>query len=328
MKVDDMTIDEKNFDIDADAYIVAEDDIGDRLDFYVSKQYRDISRSYIQKLLKDDRVRVNSQKEKSSYRVKLGDKIEVDMPQAQELEVEPQDIAIDIVYEDDYLMVVNKPQGMVVHPAPGNKDGTLVNAILFHCKDRLSSINGVIRPGIVHRIDKNTSGLLVIAKDNRTHQGLSDQFKVHSITREYEMVCIGNVDWDKKTVEGPIGRNPKDRMKMAIVKTNGKRAVTHFNLVENFDGYCHLRANLETGRTHQIRVHISSINRPILGDNMYGYKVKKFPKLEGQCLHARKLGFTHPISGNYMEFDSDLPDYFRDILDKIIKQTRYDKQIN
>lgn len=304
-------------EIDVDVYIVSDDDEDSRLDFYIASQYRDISRSYIQKFIKEDRIRVNSKIEKASYKVKTGDKIEVNMPEPQALEIEPQDIGIDIVYEDDYLMVVNKQQGMVVHPAPGNPDRTLVNAVLFHCGDRLSSINGVIRPGIVHRIDKNTSGLLVIAKDNQTHQGLSDQFKVHSITREYEMICIGNVEWQEKTIDGPIGRNPKDRMKMAIVKTNGKRAVTHFRLVENYDGYSHLSARLETGRTHQIRVHISSINRPILGDNLYGYKVKKFAKLEGQCLHARKLGFIHPISGKYMEFDSDLPEYFEDVLNKL-----------
>jgi len=310
-------VEERDMGEDIDAYIVGIDDVNRRLDSFLSDQYRDISRSYVQKLIKEERILVNSKLEKASYKIRLDDRIEVDMPQPKSLEIQAQDIPIDIVYEDEHLMVVNKPQGMVVHPAPGNPDGTLVNAIINHCGDRLSSINGVIRPGIVHRIDKNTSGLLVIAKDNRTHQGLSEQFKVHSITREYEMVVVGNVGWDTKTVDGPIGRNPRDRMKMAIVRDGGKRAITHFTRLENYDGFAHIKARLETGRTHQIRVHISSLSRPILGDNLYGFKVKKFPKLQGQCLHARVLGFDHPITGQRMEFMSDLPVYFKEIMSKI-----------
>ena|SRR3712207_3150549 len=310
-------VEERDMGEDIDAYIVGIDDVNRRLDSFLSEQYRDISRSYVQKLIKEERILVNSKVEKASYKIRLDDRIEVDMPQPKSLEIQAQDIPIDIVYEDEHLMVVNKPQGMVVHPAHGNPDGTLVNAIIHHCGDRLSSINGVIRPGIVHRIDKNTSGLLVIAKDNRTHQGLSEQFKVHSITREYEMVVVGTVDWDTKTVDGPIGRNPRDRMKMAIVREGGKRAITHFTRLENYDGFAHIKARLETGRTHQIRVHISSLSRPILGDNLYGFKVKKFPKLQGQCLHARVLGFDHPITGQRMEFTSDLPVYFQEILNKI-----------
>lgn len=297
-------------------YIIGEDDSKKRLDVFVSEQYDNVSRSYAQSIIKDGNVTVNSKIQKSSYKLCVGDRVVVNLPTPKELEVEPQNIPIDIVYEDDDLIVVNKPQGMVVHPAVGNFDNTLVNAVLYHTKGRLSSINGVIRPGIVHRIDKNTSGLLVIAKNNNAHNRLSEQFKVHSITREYEMIAVGGVDWDKMTVDRPIGRNPKDRLKMGIVE-GGKRAVTHFEVVERYDGFTHLKARLETGRTHQIRVHLNYLRHPILGDDLYGYNVKKFSYLNGQLLHARVLGFNHPTTGEYMEFSSELPDYFIDVIKKI-----------
>lgn len=316
-------IDRNNFEIDnmtgdeTDAYIVEEEASGKRVDVYISEQYHDLSRSAIQKLIKDDRVFVNSKKEKASYKVCAGDEIAVSIPQQTGTALYAQDIPLNIVYEDDSILIVNKPQGMVVHPAPGNPDGTLVNALLHHCGENLSTVNGEIRPGIVHRIDKDTSGLLVVAKNNRAHEKLAEQFAVHSITREYRMISIGKVDWDEMTVDRPIGRNPKNRLKRAVVGEGGKRAVTHFEVIEHLSGFTYMKASLETGRTHQIRVHSSFLNHPILGDNLYGYTVKKFSKLKGQMLHAGKLGFIHPDTGEYVEFTSELPDYFERVLNII-----------
>lgn len=318
-KIDDKeNIDASNpFAEEVDGFVVEADWDGKRLDLFTSEQYTDISRSNIQKLIKENRILVNSKKEKASYKVSTGDLVTVAMPEPKELLIEAQDIDIEIVYEDDDLLIVNKPQGMVVHPAPGNPDKTLVNAIMYHCKGKLSSINGVIRPGIVHRIDKNTSGLLVVAKNNNAHKKLAEQFAVHSITREYEMICSGRVDWDKKTVDTLIGRNPKNRLKMSVIKSGGKRAVTHFEVLEDLSGFTYMKATLETGRTHQIRVHSSYLKHPIIGDNIYGYPIKKFAHLQGQMLHARKLGFIHPTTGEYLEFTSDLPDYFKKALNII-----------
>lgn len=298
-------------------FLVEEDEEGDRLDVYLADQFVDMSRSYIQKIIKDKKVTVNGKIEKAKYLVKEEDKIVIEIPKPKVLEVVPQDIPIEIVYEDDDIIIVNKPQGMVVHPAPGNYEDTLVNAILYHCKGNLSSINGVIRPGIVHRIDKDTSGILMIAKNNNAHNCLAEQLKDHSITREYEFICHGVFKEDNVTVDRPIGRNPKDRLKMAIVP-NGKRAVTHFEVIERFNGYTHVRARLETGRTHQIRVHAMSINHPLVGDPVYGPKNSKI-KLNGQALHAKKLGFIHPTTKEYIEFDSELPDYFQKLLEKLRK---------
>lgn len=298
-------------------FLVEEDEEGDRLDVYLADQFVDMSRSYIQKIIKDKKVTVNGKIEKAKYLVKEEDKIVIEIPKPKVLEVVPQDIPIEIVYEDDDVIIVNKPQGMVVHPAPGNYEGTLVNAILYHCEGNLSSINGVIRPGIVHRIDKDTSGILMIAKNNNAHNCLAEQLKDHSITREYEFICCGVFKEDKVTVDRPIGRNPKDRLKMAIVP-NGKRAVTHFEVLERFNGYTHVRARLETGRTHQIRVHAMSINHPLVGDPVYGPKNSKI-KLNGQALHAKKLGFIHPTTNEYVEFNSELPDYFQKLLEKLRK---------
>ena len=295
-------------------FLVGEEE-GDRLDVYLSEQLGDMSRSYIQKIIKDKKVEVNNKIEKAKYLVKEEDKVKIEIPAPKLLEVIAQDIPIDIVYEDNDVLIVNKPQDMVVHPAPGNYDNTLVNAILYHCKDKLSSINGIIRPGIVHRIDKDTSGLLMIAKNNNAHNSLAEQLKNHSITREYEFICHGVVKDDKITVNKPIGRNPKDRLKMAVVK-EGKHAVTHFEVVERFENFTHMRARLETGRTHQIRVHALSINHPLLGDPIYGPKNTKF-KLNGQTLHAKKLGFIHPTTNKYIEFDSELPEYFKEIIKKL-----------
>ena len=296
-------------------FIVIEEEEGDRLDVYLSEQLGDMSRSYIQKLIKDKKVTVNDKIEKAKYLVKEDDKIVIQITAPKLLEVIPQDIPINIVYEDKDVLIVNKPQDMVVHPAPGNYEGTLVNAILYHCKENLSSINGVIRPGIVHRIDKDTSGLLMIAKNNNAHNSLAEQLKEHSITREYQFICHGVVKEDKITVNKPIGRNPKDRLKMAVVK-DGKNAITHFEVIKRYENFTHMKARLETGRTHQIRVHALSINHPLLGDEVYGPKNNKF-KLKGQTLHAKKLGFIHPTTKEYVEFDSELPKYFQDILNKL-----------
>ncbi len=296
-------------------FLVLEEEEGDRLDVYLSEQLGDMSRSYIQKIIKDKKVKVNNKEQKSKYLVKEDDNIVIEIPSPKILEVIQENIPIDIVYEDDDLLIVNKPQNMVVHPAPGNYTGTLVNAILYHCKDKLSSINGVIRPGIVHRIDKDTSGLLMIAKNNNAHNSLAKQLKDHSITREYEFICHGVVKEDKITVNKPLGRNPKDRLKMAIVK-DGKNAVTHFEVINRYENFTHMKATLETGRTHQIRVHAQSLNHPLLGDLVYGPKNNKF-KVEGQTLHAKKLGFIHPSTNEYIEFDSKLPEHFENILQKL-----------
>ncbi len=296
-------------------FLVLEEEDGDRLDVYLSNQLGDMSRSYIQKIIKDKKVKVNDKIQKAKYLVKEDDSVIIEIPAPKLLEITPQDIPINIVYEDDDLLIVNKPQNMVVHPAPGNYDNTLVNAILYHCKDNLSSINGVIRPGIVHRIDKDTSGLLMIAKNNNSHNSLASQLKDHSIAREYQFICHGVFKEDKVTVDKPLGRNPKDRLKMAIVK-DGKRAVTHFEVIERFENYTLVKARLETGRTHQIRVHAASLNHPLLGDVVYGPKNNKL-KVEGQTLHAKKLGFIHPTKNEYIEFNSDLPEYFINILNKI-----------
>ena len=300
-------------------FLVIDEEEGSRLDVYLSEQLGDMSRSYIQKLIKEKKVKVNEKIEKAKYLVKENDNISIEIPKPKTLEIIPQDIPIDIVYEDDDLLIVNKPQDMVVHPAPGNYENTLVNAILYHCEGNLSSINGVIRPGIVHRIDKDTSGLLMIAKNNNSHNYLSEQLKDHSITREYEFICHGVMKEDKITVNKPIGRNPKDRLKMAVVK-DGKHAVTHFEVINRYENFTHVKATLETGRTHQIRVHALSLNHPLVGDPIYGPKNNKFG-VKGQVLHAKKLGFIHPTTKEYVEFDSELPEHFKNIIKKLNKNS-------
>lgn len=300
-------------------FLVIDEEEGSRLDVYLSEQLGDMSRSYIQKLIKEKKVKVNGKVEKAKYLVKENDDIFIEIPKPKTLEIIAQDIPIDIVYEDDDLLIVNKPQDMVVHPAPGNYENTLVNAILYHCEGNLSSINGVIRPGIVHRIDKDTSGILMIAKNNNSHNYLSEQLKDHSITREYEFICHGVIKEDKITVNKPIGRNPKDRLKMAVVK-DGKHAVTHFEVINRYENFTHVKATLETGRTHQIRVHALSLNHPLLGDPIYGPKNNKFG-VKGQVLHAKKLGFIHPTTKEYVEFDSELPEHFKNIIKKLNKNS-------
>lgn len=294
--------------------VVDEKNEGLRIDKYLADIFEDKSRSFIQGLIEKENVKVNNKIPKSNYKLKKSDEIEIIIPEPEILKVEAENIPIDIVYEDEDVIVVNKPQGMVVHPAPGNYNGTLVNALLYHCKD-LSSINGVIRPGIVHRIDKDTSGILVVAKNDESHNKLSLQLKDHSMKREYYALIEGRLKNDSGTIDKPLGRCKKDRLKIGIVE-DGKRAVTHYEVIERYNGYTLIKCILETGRTHQIRVHMASIGFPLVGDPLYGFKRQKF-KLEGQVLHAKTLGFIHPTSGEYMEFTSELPKYFSDLLNKL-----------
>lgn len=293
------------------------EDIGEaRLDKVVPILYPDLSRSAVQQLIEDGNILVNGKLLNKKSIVKAGDLIEVLLPEPKNLSLEPENIPLDIVYEDEHLLVVNKPKGMVVHPAAGNYSGTLVNALLYHCGDSLSGINGVIRPGIVHRIDKDTSGLLVVAKDDVSHKGLAEQIKSHSFTRVYNTVVVGNVKDDFGTVDAPIGRHPKDRKKQAVTDKNSKNAVTHFEVLERFNGFTFLKVKLETGRTHQIRVHMAYRGTPVAGDTVYG-NPKKTYGLQGQCLNASTIGFVHPITGEYLEFTSELPQYFKDFLRRI-----------
>lgn len=290
---------------------VEENEEGTRLDVYISSKLEDKSRSYIQDVIETGNVKVNDKQKKSNYKLKIKDYVTLIMPENKELEVEKENITLDILYEDSDVIVVNKPQGMVVHPAPGNLSGTLVNALLFYCKD-LSGINGVNRPGIVHRIDKDTSGILVVAKNDNAHQKLAEQLKEHTMTREYIALVEGVITSDEGTVDAPLGRHPVDRIKMSVIK-NGRNAITHFKVLERFKANTLVKCILETGRTHQIRVHMTHIGHPIVGDPVYGYKKQKF-KLEGQLLHAKKLGFIHPSSGKYMEFESEMPNYFTKVI--------------
>ncbi len=302
------------------SWITPENAVGERVDRHIS-EVLDVTRSAVQHLLDGEHVFVAGKPIGKNYRLRAGDEITVEIPDPVAYEAQPEDIPLDIVYEDTDLLVVNKPKGMVVHPAAGNYSGTLVNALLHHCGASLSGINGVLRPGIVHRIDKDTSGLLIVAKNDKAHQGLAEQIKAHTFTRVYETVVYGNVKNDSGTVDAPIGRHPVHRKKMAVTKANSKNAVTHYEVIERFPGsantpaYTHLRCRLETGRTHQIRVHMSYIGHPVAGDMVYG--PEKHKELCGQCLHARIIGFEHPITGEYLEFTGDLPPYFQTFLKKL-----------
>lgn len=303
--------------MEKNVFIVDEKDKGIRIDKYLSEIFVDKSRSFIQGLIEKDSIKVNDKIPKSNYKLKAFDEIEVTFSEPEMLKVDAEEIPLDILYEDEDIVVVNKAQGMVVHPAPGNYNGTLVNALLFHCKD-LSSINGIIRPGIVHRIDKDTSGVLVVAKNDEAHNKLSEQLKDHSMKREYYALVEGRIKNDKGTINKPLARNKKDRLKMGIVE-GGKKAVTHYEVIERYNGYSLIKCILETGRTHQIRVHMSSIGFPLVGDPLYGFKKQKF-KLQGQMLHAKTLGFIHPSKNKYIEFTTELPDYFQIIIDKLRKE--------
>lgn len=296
---------------------VEAENAGKRLDAFVSGEITDLSRNYAQSLIEDGRIKVNGELVTSKkHKVKVGDALYVDFPEPEVLDVVAQDIPIEIVYEDEDVIVVEKPRGMVVHPSPGNYDGTLVNALMYHCGDSLSSINGTVRPGIVHRIDKDTSGLLMVAKNNAAHESLAEQLKVHSCKREYTALVYDNIKEDELTIDKPIGRDEKNRLRRGVYGSNPKNAVTHIKVVRRYGKYTLVKARLETGRTHQIRVHMSYIRHPLVGDELYGPKKQTLP-VKGQMLHAGLLGFVHPRTGEYMEFRSELPEYFTDILGKI-----------
>ena len=292
---------------------IYDDGCGRRLDVFLAEKV-EITRSYAATLIEEGNVLVNGKNAAKNTKLKAGNTVEITIPDPQEYTAEPENIPLDNVYEDEHLLVVNKPKDMVVHPAAGNYSGTLVNAILYHCGDSLSGINGVMRPGILHRIDKNTSGLLLVAKNDNAHLFLAEQIKEHSLTREYEAVVYGNLKNDSGTVDAPIARHPVNRKQMAIV-AGGKEAVTHYTVLERFGDFTHVKLRLETGRTHQIRVHMASLGHAVAGDDVYGPK-KVITKLGGQCLHARKIGFIHPVSHKYMEFTSELPEYFTKFLNE------------
>ena len=289
---------------------------GERLDAFLARSVPDLTRSAAQKLLEDGAVTLSGRPGKKNDRTVVGIEVSVTLPQPEPLDVLPQNIPLDVVYEDDDVIVVNKPVGMVVHPAPGHPDGTLVNALLYHCGSSLSGINGVLRPGIVHRIDRDTSGLIIAAKNDRAHLALAAQLQDHTLARVYEAVAVGSLKEDSGTVDAPIGRHPVDRKKMAVDRKNGRPAVTHWSVLARYPGYTRVECRLETGRTHQIRVHMASIGHPLLGDVVYGSK-KPFPGLAGQCLHAKRLRFLHPSTGEPVEVECPLPQWFTDVLKKI-----------
>ena len=291
----------------------------ERLDKWLTGAVSGLSRSYIQKCIKEGQALVNGMPEKANYRLRVDDEVSFSIPEAVEPEIAAEEIPLSILYEDSDILVVDKPKGMVVHPAPGHYSGTLVNAVLFHCKGQLSGINGVLRPGIVHRIDRDTTGSLIICKNDLAHQKIAEQLKVHSLNRSYRAIVYGVVAEEEGTVDAPIGRDEKDRKRMAVNQKNGKPAVTHYRVLERFRGHTYIECRLETGRTHQIRVHMTSIGHPLLGDEVYGTRKTPF-HLEGQTLHAYVLGFLHPVSGEYVEVTAPLPDYFQRLLE-ILKKT-------
>ena len=295
---------------------VSAEQAGERLDKFLSESVEELSRSSLTKLIEDGKVTVGEKTVKKNYKVALGDCVTVLIDDPRPVDILPENIPLDVVYEDEHLLVVNKPKGMVVHPAPGNYSGTLVNALMYRCGDGLSGINGELRPGIVHRIDKNTSGLLAVAKSDIAHTGLSEQIKAHSFTREYLAICYGNLKEDERTVDAPIGRHKIDRKKMCVTPLNSKPAVTHISVLERYSGFTYIRCRLETGRTHQIRVHMAYIGHPLAGDDVYGPS-KVITSLHGQCLHACKLGFIHPVTGEYLEFTAEPPESFTAFRDKL-----------
>lgn len=302
----------------SEVFIVDEELQDIRIDKYLNEFLKDNSRTYIQKLIKNENVLVNGKSCKANYKVQPDDRISVDIPTPVTADIMPENIPIDIIYEDDDILIVNKPKDLVVHPAPGHYTGTLVNALMYHCKDNLSNINGVLRPGIVHRIDKDTTGALIVCKNDYSHNFIAAQLKEHSITREYVGIVCGVVKDDKGVINAPIGRNKIKRKEMCINELNGKHAVTHYEVIKRFEKYTLMKFNLETGRTHQIRVHMASINHPLLGDEIYNHNKCPF-KLQGQCLHARTIGFIHPTTKKYVEFEAKIPEYFSNLTDNVLK---------
>ncbi len=300
-------------------FVVGEEDGDIRIDKYLSGCCEDMSRSFLQKLLKEGSVLVDEKPVKSSYKVDGGDVVTLDVPEAVEPEILAEPMELEILYEDEDVVLVNKPKGMVVHPGAGHLTGTLVNGLMYHCRGQLSGINGILRPGIVHRIDMDTTGILVVCKNDQEHKSIAAQLKEHSITRRYWAIVHGRIDEEEITVDAPIGRHPTERKKMSIHARNGKPAITHITVIKQFKGYAYVECRLETGRTHQIRVHMASIGHPLLGDRVYGPDKCPFPQLRGQTLHAGILGFVHPRTGQYMEFNAPLPEYFRHLLDKLEK---------
>lgn len=299
-------------------FTIETDDVNKRVDVFLNEEMEDVSRSALQKNIEKGNITVNGEKISKNYKLRLGDIVEAELPPPENIDIVPEDIPLDIMYEDDDLIVINKPQNMVVHPAPGHYTGTLVNALMFHCGDNLSGINGVLRPGIVHRIDKDTSGVLVIAKSDLAHKGLSEQLAEHSMKRVYNAVVYNSFSEESGTVDRNIDRSKNDRKKMAVVMQGGRNAVTHYKVIEKLGKYTWVELQLETGRTHQIRVHMSYIGHPLLGDPVYGPKKCPF-NLNGQVLHAKVLGFIHPRTGEYMEFNSELPDYFSSLIERLKK---------
>ena len=299
-------------------FTIETDDVNKRVDVFLNEEMEDISRSALQKNIEKGNITVNGEKISKNYKLRIGDIVEAELPPPENIDIVPEDIPLDIMYEDDDLIVINKPQNMVVHPAPGHYTGTLVNALMFHCGDNLSGINGVLRPGIVHRIDKDTSGVLVIAKSDLAHKGLSEQLAEHSMKRVYNAIVYNSFSEESGTVDRNIDRSKNDRKKMAVVMQGGRNAVTHYKVIEKLGKYTWVELQLETGRTHQIRVHMSYIGHPLLGDPVYGPKKCPF-NLNGQVLHAKVLGFIHPRTGEYMELNSELPDYFSSLIERLKK---------
>ena len=297
-------------------FVIDDEQAGIRIDKFLSESLPDMSRSYIQKLIKENQIIVNSKTVKANYKTAAGDILILEEPELQEPDIVAENIPLDILYEDDDILIVNKPKGMVVHPSAGHYNGTLVNALMYHCKDNLSGINGVMRPGIVHRIDMDTTGSLLVCKNDFSHNHLAEQLKVHSITRVYHAIVHGVLKEDSGTINAPIGRHPIDRKKMSINHTNGKEAITHYKVLKRYQNFTYVECRLETGRTHQIRVHMASIHHPLLGDAVYG-PAKSPYKLQGQTLHAKTLGIIHPRSGEYLEIDAPYPEYFHNLLRKL-----------
>ena len=292
---------------------IPKDGNGQRVDKFLAEALPEFSRSYLQKLLKDGQVLANGREVKPNYKLSTDEILSVSLPENEDLNVEPEDLPVEVLYEDSDVILVNKGKGMVVHPAAGHNKGTLVNFLLYHCKGELSGINGVLRPGIVHRIDKDTTGVLIACKNDKAHRALAEQLKEHTIVRKYRAIVLGSLPEDESTIHTTIGRHPTDRKKMSVHCKNGKDAITHYRVLQRFSNYTYVECQLETGRTHQIRVHMASIGHPLLGDTVYGPEKSKY-KLEGQCLHAMVFGFIHPSTSEYMEFEAPLPAYFQKLL--------------